>query len=97
MRAARVVTSMRSPTQPSSAGSSVSETRTISTTPNGRREGDGGDELETDQRQAHQRDDDGRPGEDHRSATGVDRLDDRILGESPACNASRYRVTMNSA
>ena len=79
MRAARVVTSMRSPTQPSSAGSSVSEHEDHQHHADGRGEGDGRDELQADQRQTHQRDDDGGPGEDHGPAARVDRLGDGVL------------------
>ena len=46
MRAARVVLSMRVPTQPSSAGSSVSEPRIIISTPIGRGDGDAVHEAE---------------------------------------------------
>ena len=83
MRAAPVVTSMRSPTQPSSAGSSVSDTSDHQHHADRRGEGDGRDELETDQRQTHQRDDDGGPGEDHRPTAGVDRLRDGVLRGEP--------------
>ena len=77
--AARVVLSMRAPTQPSRAGSRVSEAITIEQHADRRRDGDAGDEREAHQRQAEQGDDHGRAGEDHGPAAGVEGLGDRVV------------------
>ena len=87
--AARDVLSIRVPTQPSSAGSSVNEATTISSTPSAEAMATPLDEAEPDEQQAEQRDDHGRAGEQHRPAAGVDRLDDGLLDVEPGRKPSR--------
>ena len=77
--AARDVLSIRVPTQPSNAGSSVSEARIIISTPSAEATATPVHEAEPDQEQAEQRDDHGDAGEQHGPPAGVDRLDDGLL------------------
>ena len=84
MSAARVVLSMRAPTQPSSAGSSVSDASTISSTPTAEAMATPVTNVEAHQRQPEQGDDDRRPGEDDGPPAGVERFGDRVVDGEPA-------------
>ena len=84
---ARVVLSMRRPTQPSSAGSRVSEPSTIISTPSDEAMAIDWTNCEAHQRQAHQGDDHRRAGEQHGAAAGVDRLGDGVLDAEPELEA----------
>ena len=75
------------PTQPSSAGSSVSEPTIISSTPIAEAMATPLDELQAHEEQAEQRDDHGDAGEQHGPARGVDRLDDGVLDVEPEVQA----------
>ncbi len=82
--AAHVVLSIRVPTQPSSAGSRVSEASDHHGDGERRRDGDALHERQPDEQESEQRDDHGDAGEHHGAAAGVDRRDHRVFDARPA-------------
>ena len=87
MRAARVVLSMRRPTQPSSAGTRVSEPRIIISTPIDEATAMPWTKLRPIRNRPISEMITVMPGEQHGSAAGVDRLDDRLLDAQPESQA----------
>ena len=83
------VSSMRSPAKPSSAGSSVSDASTVTATTAAAPTARPWTKADAHQEHAEQRDHDGRAGEQHRAAGGVDGDRDRLAHGVAARGAAR--------